>query len=491
MTDFLGRLFKRLDYDALNRMAKTLDRPVSTLIVQDAGADPFYGGMESRRERAEWFAGIWEGYGIQAGAHLRRIHYLLVSQSSPVELPREVNGSKMYVNTYNCWQFLGDAATDARYLGLVPVGHIVDARNAETVVNYDASECDASVGVVDVNDGTLPMPHVSFAAFVPAFPKLPSLQIEAPLVAQPYCIELWIEKSTMDDVLAPLCRQHGVNLTSGGGDISLTRANDLIERARSHGKPTRVLTITDFDPGGSNMPVGLARKLEFLSRDAGLDLDIQVRPIALTREQVRRYRLPRVPIKESNKQAAEFERRHNVAGATELDALEALRPGELRKIVEEEIARYIDPDLDDNVAKAHQDAQSELVDITKQAHAEHKAEIEALRKEHRALTKAIREQIAPFQTQFEEIERRFEQRFRARFESLNERMKALLQGLTTSLNDMAPGPGDIYWPEPEFADEDDDPLFDSTRDYVEQIDRFKEHQQKPTERRPRNGGGRQ
>jgi hypothetical protein len=39
--------------------------------------------------------------------------------------------------------------------------------------------------------------------------------------------------------------------------------------------------------------------------------------------------------------------------------------------------------------------------------------------------------------------------------------------------------------EPEDGDEDDDPLFDSTRDYVEQIDRFKEHQAKPTERKPR------
>jgi hypothetical protein len=34
-------------------------------------------------------------------------------------------------------------------------------------------------------------------------------------------------------------------------------------------------------------------------------------------------------------------------------------------------------------------------------------------------------------------------------------------------------------PEPDDGDEDDDPLFDSTREYVEQIDRYKEHQGKP------------
>jgi hypothetical protein len=41
----------------------------------------------------------------------------------------------------------------------------------------------------------------------------------------------------------------------------------------------------------------------------------------------------------------------------------------------------------------------------------------------------------------------------------------------------------IEWPEPAEADEYDDPLFDSTRDYVEQCDRFKQHQDKPTARR--------
>jgi hypothetical protein len=39
---------------------------------------------------------------------------------------------------------------------------------------------------------------------------------------------------------------------------------------------------------------------------------------------------------------------------------------------------------------------------------------------------------------------------------------------------------DYEWPEPADGDEYDDPLFDSSRDYVEQIDRCKEYQDKPT-----------
>jgi hypothetical protein len=57
--------------------------------------------------------------------------------------------------------------------------------------------------------------------------------------------------------------------------------------------------------------------------------------------------------------------------------------------------------------------------------------------------------------------------------------------MSVSLRDKTPDLDEVEWPEPEAGDEDDDPLFDSTRGYVEQIDRYKQHQGKPTERRPR------
>jgi hypothetical protein len=478
-----------LDYETLKRLAAELDRPVTTLLAQDAGSDPFYADLPMRRLRADWFADIWDRLDIKPGAHLRRIHYRLVSTTSPVRLPREVNGTWTYVNTYNCWQFLGDACSDARYLGLIPIDHISDQRNAGTVVNYTADEHDASVFVVDHDaaDTTLDL-SLSFWARVPTFPKLPSLNIVAPSIAQPYCIEVWVEKSTVDDVLAPLCRLHDVNFTSGTGDISITRCHDLIERARGHGKPVRVLTITDFDPGGSNMPVGLARKLEFLIRDAAPDLDVQVRAIALTRQQVKRYRLPGVPIKESNRQAAEFERRYGTARATELDALEALRPGQLRKIAEKEIRRYVDSDLDDNVESAHRDAQEALDEITARIHAERASELRQLRRKYDALSEKVEAEIAPFREQFERLQERCKQRFGAQFESLAEQAKALIRGLTASLEAAAADADDFDWPEPEPADEDPDPLFDSGRDFVRQADRYKAYQQKPTSRRERNGG---
>jgi hypothetical protein len=476
---------RRLDYDGIKALAERLDRPLSTLIAQGSDTDPFYAGMPSRWERADWFKQVWDALAIKPGTHLRAVHYKLV-KSGTVELPRIIGWidaetgkrieTSVYTNSKNCAVFLNKAAVDARYLGLVPINHIVDHRNADTVVNHAPNEASSAyLGISDeaASESSLGSLDVS----VPEFPDLPSLFITTPSIPQPYAIEIWIEKSTMDGVLEPLARLYDVNYTSGTGDISITRCHDLIERSRQHGKPVRVLTISDFDPGGANMPTSLARKLEFLIRSTAPDLDLQVRPIALLPEQIRKHRLPRNAIEESNRQAAEFERKYG-AGATELDAME---PRDLRKIVEREIRRYHDADLNANIRAVRDEVQDELDEINASVEAEHEADIQRLRQEHERLA----EEAEAF---IDRVREQFETRFRGQFDDVADRTKSLFRGLTASLEARAPDPDAIDWPEPEPADEDDDPLFDSTRDYVEQIDRYKEHQQKPTERRARNGG---
>ena len=164
-----------------------------------------------------------------------------------------------------------------------------------------------------------------------------------------------------------------------------------------------------------------------------------------------------------------------------MDALEALRPGQLRIIVEKEIKRYFDPDLNANIRAATARVNNALAQINASVELKHEAEIERLRAKHEALA----EQIEAFA---EKARERFEARFRARLNALAERTEALFHGMTQSLQAEMPDPDAFEWPEAATGDEDRDPLFDSTRDYVEQIDRFKEHQQKPTARRERSGG---
>src|SRR6185295_15672471 len=112
------------------------------------------------------------------------------------------------------------------------------------------------------------------------------------------------------DVLEPLARCIGVTLVTGVGELSHTHCNRLVKRVTMHRRKTRIPYIADFDPAGDGMPVSIARKIEhILRRDGHEDLDIRLDSLVLTAEQVRRYGLPRIPIKDSDARKNHFEAR--------------------------------------------------------------------------------------------------------------------------------------------------------------------------------------
>src|SRR3954452_1688927 len=74
-----------IDYDRIKVMSAELSRPAHTLIALAPDNDPFY-ITPARRAAAEWFAELWERLGAGAGMHVRRFHYLIVSQETPIEM---------------------------------------------------------------------------------------------------------------------------------------------------------------------------------------------------------------------------------------------------------------------------------------------------------------------------------------------------------------------------------------------------------------------
>src|SRR3982074_2254537 len=46
-------------YEDIKDLAVHLRRRLPTLIVMNDGTDPWFAGLESRREKAEWFADLW------------------------------------------------------------------------------------------------------------------------------------------------------------------------------------------------------------------------------------------------------------------------------------------------------------------------------------------------------------------------------------------------------------------------------------------------
>jgi hypothetical protein len=305
----------------------------------------------------------------------------------------------------------------------------------------------------------------------PGFPYTPALYLSEPARSIPVMVELWVEKAgDLDDVLIPICERRKVNLIPCKGEQGIEACRKVVERALAAQCPVRILYLSDFDPGGQSMPVAVARKVEFELRSRGLELDVQLRPVGLTLEQCVEFELPRTPIKATERRAGRFEERFG-EGATELDALEALHPGALGQIVEREIGRYqdIDPETNRRFFEVYRAIQDELRAVGQTVLARHEDVLGELREEHERLREAhdrVLEDLADW----------------------SERVEQAFRLIRSDLEDEQPVLSRWEWPEPSRPNEDRNPLFDAHRDYVDQIDRYKDHQGKPTARRKLNGG---
>lgn len=427
----------RIDYLTIAALSAEIGCNVTDLIALSSQNDPFYTGMPSRRQAGEWFADLWERFGWLSGMHLRRAHYIIISQDPPVLKP---NGDP-YINTLNDWKFLGTASLAARYDHLIPDNALVDRRNPQPVIH------------VAEPFNYPPQVYVSFAEASPriAMPDLdlPGYGVYGMSGQDAYLVEVWVEKSTQNDILVPLGKRLGFNVVPGIGETSETLARQAVERAIRDGRPMRILYVSDFDPAGRSMPVGLARKIEFLVRDADLDVDITLDPILLLPHQCAHYRLPRTPLKESERRAAKFEQRFG-EGATELDALEALYPGHLAKIVEREARRYIDLTLP---ARAREVEWRQWSAVTKAA--------QVVRDQHNVddlmqRYGELQQEVSDFMAQIDEA----------------------WAEIAADLKDKTPKIDPAIVPKPVEATPPEAPLFDSRRDYLEQIDAYRAWQGK-------------
>jgi len=439
------------DYEGIGSLAAELGRPIHTLLALTPQVDPFYAGVPSNRKQAEWFAEIWRRGRFTTGVHIRRIHYWCVSQDPKLTFW----DGEPYKNNDACQAKLISAGRAARYLRLVPPGAFEDHKSPEPVLSDTVKDEDAELVLAD--DEELEIPELSTR-----LPDLPRLELVGPTIRQRYMVEVWCEKSTINDVLMPLKDLYGISIVVGTGDMSVTRCHEVVDRVIRDGRPCRILYVSDFDPKGVKMPLGVARKIEYRLRSENLDLDIQVHPIALTKEQCDEYQLPRTETKPGDRCAAEFEKRFG-AGQTELDAMEALHPGELGRIMRAEIERFYDDDLAGSIEESEEEIANLNASATDAVHEEFSEEISAMRTEYSELTNRINEELRAF---------------RERYESTSERIRGRLR-------EAAPYIDDYEWPEPADGDEYDDPLFDSSRDYVEQIDRYKAHEDKPIDSGPK------
>jgi hypothetical protein len=455
---------------------------VETLLAMSAGNDPFNSGSDGDKRRAEWFAKLWHEQGMQAGTHIRRFHYRLVSLDPPPLKPAPlgprglrappVGPAQPYQNTEEDWGYLEVASRHARYLDLVPAHHLDDRRNPDPVINYPPEEePEPSFELGELTPWELPAIKSDLAAELDL--PVPEVTVDETSYEyrpcdQAFHLELWIEKSTMNDILEPLCEELGVNLVVGVGFLSITAVVKALKRVDSlretlGGRPCRILYVSDFDPAGDTMPAVVSRQFEFWVEKYASGADMKLKPLALTAEQCEQYDLPSVPTKPGDSRAAGFQAAYG-RDATELDALEALHPGVLENLIREAVAPYRDEGLADRLAEAEAEAQTALDDAWQDATAD------------------IREELDEVEEQAREILAKYEERLAALDEELQAELAPLKERLTQEWQAMA-GVCQAFDPdlpsrpeaEPDIDESDeDDWLFSSDRTYLEQLRVYKE-----------------
>jgi hypothetical protein len=462
-----------MDYEEIKQEAKLTGCKVTDLLALAPQNDPFYIGQPSQMEAARWFAGMMRRFGYGRGVHLRRIHYRAVSQDPPILKP---NG-KPYENTQNDWGFLGNASKYARYLDLVSVDDFVDRRNPDPIVNAQfEAESEPSWRALGGDWwGYHTLPNLPQLPDLPyGLPDLPDFYTDGYKAQQPYLVEVWAEKTTMNDVLEPLCRRFGANLVTGAGELSVSAVVAFLGRVRDADRPARILYVSDFDPAGLGLPISFARKIEFFQRQNGDgELDIKLEPVILTEAQVASYSLPRVPVKDSDKRKANFEAAHG-EGQVELDALEAIYPGELESIVRAAILAYYDPTLEERTREqetALSDALAEERRAILDGYAEELEELESeysdLRADFAKTRDRFAELVAGFQEEIDAHRERL-QGIREQGEELHGRIYDDLAGAETDAEDYP-------LPEPDLAYETNGLLYESDRDYFEQLACYHAH----------------
>jgi hypothetical protein len=481
-----------MNYETIKQLAKEQGQSVEDLIALARKNDPFYTGTPGELKGAYWFSEIWEKFNYGQGVHLRRIHYQAVSQNPPLELP---NGDK-YENTDKCWGYLNNASKWARYLGLVPAGKFVDRRNPEAIINRRFASPD-SLFYIDpeprftVTDREEELLEVNLPE-LPALPALPRVLPNLPNfyvepynqgAEQPCLIEVWVEKTTMNDVLLPICKKYDVNLITGAGELSITSVIEFLERAREADRPARILYISDYDPAGVGMPISISRKIEYYQRNleeyAGLDITLET--VALTPEQVQRYDLPRVPVKHSDKRRKNWVDHHG-KGQVELDALEALHPGVLAEITEDAILKYYDVNLEYNAYQQRRGLEVYLDGVMQFAFTPYHGEIDQLRSDYEAL----RQNWQTTRDAFTALVAQFQEQIDAHREGLDDikvRALSLYSKLTEALERAGEEQVDLEEfeiPEAELPATDYNAmLYNARRDYFSQLRRY---------RAQRNGG---
>lgn len=250
----------------------------------------------SRREKKQRI--IDEAYSILSAFHpmtVRQVYYQLVSR-------------QVIENNRSAYQGVSDALVEARREDEIPWAWIEDRLRRPRAVNMWDNLADFAKDALS-----------SYKRDI--WPEQESY------------LEVWLEKDALSGIFIDVLLEYGVTLNVGRGYDGWSSIYNASERFACYDDVT-VLYFGDFDPSGDDM----VRSLEV--RLADLESYPDIIKVALTREDIQRYRLPPNLTKPTDSRRAAFVAKNGDL-SVELDALE---PAILRARLTAEVERHMDLD---------------------------------------------------------------------------------------------------------------------------------------------------
>ena len=253
----------------------------------------------------------YQGQGLRLT--LRQLYYQLVSKN-------------VIPNVERSYKNLSSLVTDARMAGLMDWNAIED-RVRQPEIPQEFSD----------------LGHLVRSA-VRAF-RLPRWE------GQDNYVELWVEKDALAGVLSPIAHEYHVTLMVNRGYSSASAMYESAQRFKRQWRHDPdgggtdlaenlvLLYLGDMDPSGEDMVRDVEERLGVFGAR------VDMRKIALTMEQVKRYKPPPNPAKMSDPRASAYVAQHG-ASSWEVDALP---PNVLAKIIRKELSSLVDQDKVDAV----------------------------------------------------------------------------------------------------------------------------------------------
>lgn len=166
-------------------------------------------------------------------------------------------------------------------------------------------------------------------------------------------VEVWTEKDALSSIIAPITDKWQILLSVNRGYASASSMHESSERfLKKDTKENLILYLGDHDPSGLDMIRDINERLyEF-------GVNVNVHPIALTRNQIEKYNPPPNPAKISDPRAKWY--LENFGNKSwEVDAL---RPEVLEELIETNILKYLDVEKYNKIKEKEQEGKDFLLE---------------------------------------------------------------------------------------------------------------------------------